>query len=626
MRAFVRKSDNHTENRKTPFFPPVVQPKIEVGAPDDQYEQEADKVAAKVVDNSSGQSEEKDEKLVRQKPIADTVSPYLQKQSEEEEKPVQKQEEEPIQQKEEEKDKSQPKLEDDKVPVQKKDEDEIQPKTKEEGENVQTKSNEIDEKITDIEPTLKREKGNGSPLSKGVKAEMENGFGADFSQVKIHNNTKAVQMNQALGAQAFTHGNDVFFNNGKYNHGSKEGKLLLAHELTHTIQQNGSAQKKKANNDISSTKYNVQGGFWSRVWSGVKSAGSAIWSGVTSVAGYGWNVLKSAGAWVWDLVTEAPGRIWSLLKHIGSGIIGTISWIWDGIKGALGQVWSGITGILSWLKDGVAGLFSWIWRGLQGGANWAYKLLHGDFSGFWEGIGNFFSWMGDGVVGLVKWGWDGLKGAAMWAWMGVKGFAKWIWEGFKGGAAWLGRLIAKLLDMVGFGEIMDLIFNIFKVNTRTLTSIEKQEAFKVFQGSISYWQVRIDEASLISAIGSFFSGGGGMGVTLFHTINFNQKLNAAAGNGDMRWLIHELTHVSQYEHVGSQYIGEAIHAQATVGYTYGDGAGLVGKNLKDLNREQQADIVAHYYYYILSGHTDSRFSGYTSEYQRMIDQARSGKF
>ncbi|HNW50961.1 MAG TPA: DUF4157 domain-containing protein [Prolixibacteraceae bacterium] len=625
MRAFARKSDHHTESRKTPFFSRVVQPKIEVGAPNDQYEQEADKVAAKVVDNSTGQPKEKDEKIVQQKSIADTVLPYLQKQSEEEDKPVQTQEKETVLQKEEEKEKSQPKLEDDKEPVQKKEEEEIQSKTEEEGD-IQTKTDESNENITDIEPALKREKGNGSPLSKGVRAEMENGFGADFSQVKIHNNTKAVQMNQALGAQAFTHGNDVFFNQGKYNPGSKEGKLLLAHELTHTIQQNGRTQKKKANTDISPTNFNVQGGFWSRVWSGVKSVGSAIWSGVTSVAGYGWNVLKSAGAWVWDLVTEAPGRIWNLLKHIGSGIVGTISWIWDGIKGALGQVWSGITGVLSWLKDGVAGLFSWIWRGLKGGANWAYKLLHGDFSGFWEGIGNFFSWMGDGVVGLAKWGWDGLKGAAMWAWMGVKGFAKWIWEGFKSGAAWLGRLIAKLLDMVGFGEIMDLLFNIFKVNTRTLTSIEQQEAFRVFQGSISYWQVRIDEASLISAIGSFFSGGGGMGVTLFHTINFNQKLHAAAGNSDMRWLIHELTHVSQYEHVGSQYIGEAIHAQATIGYSYGDGAGLAGKNLKDFNREQQADIIAHYYFYILSGNTDPRFSGYAIEYQRMINQARSGKF
>jgi len=72
---------------------------------------------------------------------------------------------------------------------------------------------------------------------------MESGFGADFSDVKIHTDTNAVQMSQELGAQAFTNGNDVYFNKGKYNPDSREGKHLLAHELTHTIQQTGAVQK-----------------------------------------------------------------------------------------------------------------------------------------------------------------------------------------------------------------------------------------------------------------------------------------------------------------------------------------------------------------------------------------------
>ena len=51
-------------------------------------------------------------------------------------------------------------------------------------------------------------------------------------------------MNQDLNAQAFTHGSDIYFNKGKYDTGSKDGQKLLAHELTHTIQQNGSIQRK----------------------------------------------------------------------------------------------------------------------------------------------------------------------------------------------------------------------------------------------------------------------------------------------------------------------------------------------------------------------------------------------
>ena len=74
-------------------------------------------------------------------------------------------------------------------------------------------------------------------MGDSIKGEMESGFGADFSNVRIHNNSEAHGMSKDLNAQAFTHGNDVYFNEGKYSPRSQEGKVLLAHELTHTIQQ-----------------------------------------------------------------------------------------------------------------------------------------------------------------------------------------------------------------------------------------------------------------------------------------------------------------------------------------------------------------------------------------------------
>src|SRR5436190_8978074 len=62
-------------------------------------------------------------------------------------------------------------------------------------------------------------------------------FGNDFSNVKIHTDTEAIQMNHELNAKAFTVGNDVYFNQGEYQPGSESGKHLLAHELTHVVQQ-----------------------------------------------------------------------------------------------------------------------------------------------------------------------------------------------------------------------------------------------------------------------------------------------------------------------------------------------------------------------------------------------------
>ena len=79
--------------------------------------------------------------------------------------------------------------------------------------------------------------GSGNSMHKSTKSFMENRFGVDFSDVKIHSGNYASQLSKDLNAQAFTVGNNIYFNDGKYQPESNEGKHLLAHELTHTIQQ-----------------------------------------------------------------------------------------------------------------------------------------------------------------------------------------------------------------------------------------------------------------------------------------------------------------------------------------------------------------------------------------------------
>ena len=64
-------------------------------------------------------------------------------------------------------------------------------------------------------------------------------MGADFSQVKVHTDAHADQLSRSIQANAFTTGNDVFFKQGAYDPSSSSGQELLAHELTHVIQQNG---------------------------------------------------------------------------------------------------------------------------------------------------------------------------------------------------------------------------------------------------------------------------------------------------------------------------------------------------------------------------------------------------
>ena len=84
-------------------------------------------------------------------------------------------------------------------------------------------------------------KGGGSSLDAGVRTQMESKMGQDFSDVKVHTGPDAVTASKSVQAQAFTVGNEIVFNDGKYNPGSPEGQRTIAHELTHVVQQrNGS--------------------------------------------------------------------------------------------------------------------------------------------------------------------------------------------------------------------------------------------------------------------------------------------------------------------------------------------------------------------------------------------------
>jgi hypothetical protein len=80
-------------------------------------------------------------------------------------------------------------------------------------------------------------RGGGNAIPANTKSFMESRFGTDFSNVRIHSGGYASQLSKELNAQAFTVGNDIYFNDGKFSPESSAGKHLLAHELTHTVQQ-----------------------------------------------------------------------------------------------------------------------------------------------------------------------------------------------------------------------------------------------------------------------------------------------------------------------------------------------------------------------------------------------------
>ncbi|MCK6561694.1 DUF4157 domain-containing protein [bacterium] len=95
-----------------------------------------------------------------------------------------------------------------------------------------------------VEARVSHSRGGGSVLPNDTRAYMEPRFGVDFSQVRVHTGTDAAQMSQDLNAQAFTVGRDIYFGNGKYNPQTSGGQQLLAHELTHVVQQGAALRAK----------------------------------------------------------------------------------------------------------------------------------------------------------------------------------------------------------------------------------------------------------------------------------------------------------------------------------------------------------------------------------------------
>lgn len=97
----------------------------------------------------------------------------------------------------------------------------------------------------EVEGAIQSARGGGQALDSGVRTQMEPAFGADFRNVRVHTGGGADALNRSLNARAFTTGQDIFLRQGEYKPGSSSGRELLAHELTHVVQQTGDEVKTK---------------------------------------------------------------------------------------------------------------------------------------------------------------------------------------------------------------------------------------------------------------------------------------------------------------------------------------------------------------------------------------------
>jgi hypothetical protein len=214
IKSFFKNENNTGQLQKTTGVSgtsskKIIQSKLEVSKPDDKYEKEADMVADNVmrmpepnfVQRKCAHCEE-EEKKIQRKPVSESITPFIQTKS----------------------------------------------------EVGSTVSDSLSNKISSSQ-------GTGSNMDSNTQSFMSSRFGNDFNSVKIHTDGNAIQMNRELNAKAFTTGNDIYFNEGQYQPHTSNGKQLLAHELTHTIQQNRSVKSVQNKKD---TSFEITGLYESR--------------------------------------------------------------------------------------------------------------------------------------------------------------------------------------------------------------------------------------------------------------------------------------------------------------------------------------------------------------------------
>jgi hypothetical protein len=174
---------------------PAIQTKLEIGAPNDRFEQEAERVADRVM-------------RMPDPSIGTSLAPVgIQRLCAECEEEVQRQ------------------------PVD--DEEEVR---------MKRASGATPEIAPGLQTRISGLCSGGQPLSPALRGFFEPRFGHDFSQVHLHHGSQAGEAARALGARAYTLGQDVVFGQGQYRPESNQGRRLIAHELTHVIQQAGASR------------------------------------------------------------------------------------------------------------------------------------------------------------------------------------------------------------------------------------------------------------------------------------------------------------------------------------------------------------------------------------------------
>jgi hypothetical protein len=229
-------------------------------------------------------------------------------------------------------------------------------------------------------------------------------------------------------------------------------------------------------------------------------------------------------------------------------------------------------------------------------------------------LGRLLHTLGQGALGLI------FVWPALWAALQAGQMRTWSGQTLAGFGGWLHRLLTQLFDLGGGPEVGQIVMRLI-TRTTPLTGDEIASISSVLgPNALRYEDIRVAEGGLFDLI---FKLNGNLAFATWHTVNMPREGHHTRANRAI--MVHELTHVYQYERVGTRYLGEAIYMLIKTKrdcYNYGASGGLqqacdAGRTYRDFNREQQAQITQDYY-------TLRQRGADVSAYEPFITQAQTG--
>jgi len=239
----------------------------------------------------------------------------------------------------------------------------------------------------------------GNPLDTAARERLQASLGVDLSGVRVHLDEEADRLAESVKAVAFTTGKDIFFRSGMYQPETASGFHLLAHEVTHTLQQaNGPVEGTLASGNVSisepgdASEREAEAAA-SRVTQGqsanVRPVASptvarGVWDSITGAASDAWDWTTDTASDVGSAVADTASSAWDWTKdtasNVGSTVADAASGAWDFTKGAASGIYGGMKSAAGYVRKGEQAFehgVDWLEDQASRGAHWAANKAEG---------------------------------------------------------------------------------------------------------------------------------------------------------------------------------------------------------------------------------------------------------